>query len=146
MEQQYDNHSPRSPHLLVLFVYLVRDLANRTAVESNAGDRSRDLRRVDDLVVRRANSGLLSGQPWYVQAVAFVGAPTAIACFMVWWLTNSVTARLDVIETQAKAHTAAEAIGTEQSWQLIGILQRVCLNTSKTADDRLACTLVRRIP
>lgn len=148
MEQQYDaNRSHDSSRLLVLLVHLVCGLFVVAAMAANLGRWPCNARRLDAAVVKRASGGLLSGQPWYVQAVAFVGAPTAIACFMVWWLTGTVTKRLDVIEEQARQHTAAEAIGTEQTWQMIGILQRVCLNTAHTADDRLACTIVtRRIP
>lgn len=77
----------------------------------------------------------LAGFPLWLRGVVWVGLPTA-ACiaFMYVFFT-----RFEAIAV----HLQQEA---EQSWQIVSIVQRICLNTAKTDDDKMACVTVTRRP
>ena len=98
-----------------------------------------------------ANSPL-SGQPWWVQAIALVGAPVAGLAYVIWMFFGNYSAKLDSIDHRLSSHeSASSATSTafikhldddvQQRWLLISTMQRICLNTSKTDNDRLNCAL-----
>ena len=86
--------------------------------------------------------------PW-VRAVAVVGAPTAGLAVLIYGLfiylpqiateLKTVGADAAVMHESYKAHLTDEA---RQSERLLAVIQRVCLNTSRTDEDRLACVAV----
>lgn len=96
--------------------------------------------------IPEAAGSAMAGLPVWVQGIAWVGVPSAIACFFVWWMTSSVTVRLTAIETFLAKHQQDSATDIQQTWQLIAINERVCLNTSKTNEDRVACVTMGRAP
>lgn len=108
--------------------------------------------RIDS--VKDAVSTPMSDQPWYVRAIAIIGVPSAIAVFLVYFLTNlftAITTRLEAIEGAQRSSTQVSQTllrhleqDTEQMWQLVSINQRTCLNTAKTDGDRMACVVARR--
>ena len=91
----------------------------------------------------------MSDAPWYVRAVAYIGVPSAIAVFLVYFLTNlftTMTTRLEAIQSHTEALGQYLKTETEQSWVTLSALQRICLNTSKTDSDRLSCVSLNRGP
>jgi hypothetical protein len=100
----------------------------------------------------RGSSNPLSNQPWWVQAIALVGAPVAGLAWIIWMFFGNFNVKLDSIDHRLSSHemaaTATSSAFTKhldddvtQRWLLISTLQRICLNTSKTDNDRLACAL-----
>jgi hypothetical protein len=96
----------------------------------------------------------ISDSPWYVRAIAFIGVPSAIAVFLVYFLTNlftAITTRLEAIEVAQRSAVQVSSTllkhleqDTESMWQLVSINQRTCLNTAKSDADRMACVIARK--
>jgi hypothetical protein len=86
----------------------------------------------------------LDGLPQYARIAAWVGIPSAAMIFLLWWTTmgNPDHLQLKAMEIDLKQHVANESTAIGQTWQLISTLERVCLNTSKTDADRIACVVV----
>jgi hypothetical protein len=103
-------------------------------------------------------NGLLNGgTPWWVRAVAFVGVPSAIALFLVWWLVgmdavahashqellSSVKRQVDFNSTQlSAAHDERMRFWTEAAKQdeaILRTMQLICLHTARTDTERNEC-------
>jgi len=82
-----------------------------------------------------ASSGPLGDLPWWARFVVWVGLPTA-ACVAFMWLFFT---RFEAVAI----HLQQEA---ERSWQIVSIVQRICLNTATSPDDRLACVSISYPP
>lgn len=81
--------------------------------------------------------------PWYISAILRVGVPSAIALFLIWFLTSEVKSDISVIKEAVKIHAeaaihSAEGI-REQNERLTYILQRICINGARTTEDRNNC-------
>lgn len=105
-------------------------------------------------------------RPWYFDATIKFGLPAVASAFLLYFLTNVVNAKLDALVLSLNMHQAEMTNGTSsiitllteqnrqqgqmlsQQWTQIGVLQRTCLNTSKTDADRIACAAMTspRIP
>ena len=72
---------------------------------------------------------LANGTPWIVKAVSAVGVPSAIAIYLVWLLSTQV---LTAIQTHADRSEA-------ELRELLPVLRQICINTSQTPVDRVAC-------
>ena len=86
--------------------------------------------------------------PW-MKFMAIVGLPSAGLAYLIYMLVSSFGAQLSSIDRRLDAHEKASVAITEhlqqdadQSWVLISVIQRVCINTSKTEADRIACVSV----
>jgi hypothetical protein len=80
----------------------------------------------------------LGHQPWWVRAGAYVGVPTLILGAVMWWVDRKFDAH--VVDTAVLVRHLEEE--TQRGWQTISILQRVCLNTARTEDDKMACIAI----
>lgn len=97
---------------------------------------------------------VLDNQPWYVKTFVWVGVPTAAFSVLLWFVLGTVSVELKNIETALASHQSDMQKllvhledESEQRWVQIGVTQRICINTSKTDADRLACVSVpRRTP
>lgn len=83
--------------------------------------------------------------------IAKYGPMSIIALGLVYWFTVKQDAKLDRIADDMSAHrqTTAELVThlqeeAQQSWQLVAISQRICLNTAKSDADRLNCVVTGR--
>jgi len=100
-------------------------------------------------------TGALTNLPWWVQGIAWVGAPVAGFGWVLYFILGSFNVQLSAMNSSLTAHIAASSATmdlirkhledeVQQRWIQIGIEQRTCLNTSKTDADRIACAgLVR---
>lgn len=105
-------------------------------------------RRMPSREPRDTGDGPLGALPSWARVAAWVGFPVAAAAFLLWFIVSIQSAQLGRIEAslqeQSKAnasvasHLAAE---TEQSWTLVGLMQRICINTAKNDADRMACVV-----
>jgi hypothetical protein len=96
-------------------------------------------------------SAVLADQPWYVRTVVYVGLPTVVAGYLLYFVVGQLSQRLDSLSSTLTTHqTDMRGLMThleqeaEQSWAMVGSLSRICLNTSKTDADRLSCVSVPR--
>lgn len=81
-----------------------------------------------------------------IEAAVRLGVPAVIALGLVWLLGMSLqtkmertadsVAALDKRMGELVAHLNADSA---QSWRLIAISQRICINTSKSDQDRISC-------
>lgn len=102
---------------------------------------------------QRQASQPLGDQPWYIKAIVWVGAPTAAAGYLLWFVLTTVTGHLDAMAATLEKHQQDMSAlvvrlqeGQQQSWIMVGTMSRICLNTSKTDADRLACVSLPRPP
>jgi hypothetical protein len=77
--------------------------------------------------------------PWWVNAIYKVGVPTAIACYLVWFLTSRVQTNLDIIQIAITKHVSDQTTSMEYNRQALNILRTMCVNAAKTDDARTEC-------
>lgn len=66
-----------------------------------------------------------TGLPWWVRAATLLGVPSLIALYLLWFLTSTVTAKLDRhMGDELRSHA---------------LLRQICLNTARTPGDARAC-------
>jgi hypothetical protein len=75
--------------------------------------------------------------PW-MRGIFTVGVPSAIALFLVWWMTSTVTRQLDLIEAKVDLSEASRAhdMGIQGAF-----LFAICLNTAASETDRARCAI-----
>jgi len=73
-----------------------------------------------------------TGQPWWAALMAKYGPMTAIAVFLIWWLTSVVAASLGTIQTSLTEHVRATNV----------YLRAVCLHTARTTAERDDCPVM----
>lgn len=108
---------------------------------------------------RRADGGdELKDAPWPVRAVAIIGGMTCIACFLVWFLANTVAngqgeIRTSVaplgmhIEQSKKLGDTLEAIERDHrdsNQRIERYMRLMCISGAKSAGDRNLCLGVDR--
>lgn len=89
----------------------------------------------------------LKNLPQWAQIVSWIGLPAALCIFLVWFVTSDIKAQAkqqstDIAEIKSILiqQAAADQQRIQQTWQSIGIFSRICINTSRTQEDRIACT------
>jgi hypothetical protein len=70
-----------------------------------------------------------NGSPWYTKFIAQVGVPSAIALFLVWFLSSQVMTAI-----QEHALSSDELLE-----QLLDVSRQICLNTSADSSARSSC-------
>lgn len=117
-------------------------------------------RRVSDAATGARKRTPMSTRPWYFDAAAKFGLPAVAAGFLLWFLTFVVDKKLDAIakaqvtqqdlqvQTSEKLTSVVSLLSQQldQAWIQVGIIQRTCLNTSKTDADRIACAALTMRP
>lgn len=68
-------------------------------------------------------------KPWWLDGIVKLGVPSAIAVFLIWWLTSVVSASLSTIQNRLNEHIATTNI----------YLFEVCKHTGKTEEERAEC-------
>lgn len=93
----------------------------------------------------------LKNLPQWAQIVSWIGLPAALCIFLVWFVTSDIKAQakqqsqdIAQIKVILVQQAASDRQAIEQQWQFIGIASRICLNTSRTADDRMACVSMNK--
>ena len=106
-----------------------------------------DVPQAADALVASAPEGSLPSS-WRagIEAAVKLGVPAVIAMGVVWWMGMMLTARIDRIVERLDQHdkSTAELVShlnsdAQQAWRLVAISQRICINTSKTDQDRMSC-------
>ncbi len=99
------------------------------------------------IVLTDSGQSPLNNLPEYARTVAWIGLPAFLCLFLVWFVTSDIKAQakqqstdIAEIKTILIRQAAAEQERTQQTWQSIGIFSRICINTSRTQEDRIACT------
>lgn len=104
-----------------------------------------DRRELDD---RRETDS--QGVPWWVRAIAFVGVPSAIACFLVWTLAGDVRTEATraantslanasaLVEHQKHTEQLHQNIEKYMNSQLL-LMRLLCSNSARSAEERRAC-------
>ena len=70
-----------------------------------------------------------NGSPWYTKFIAQVGVPSAIALFLVWFLSSQVM-------TAIQEHALSS---DELLQQLLSVSRQICLNTATDPSGRSGC-------
>jgi hypothetical protein len=76
--------------------------------------------------------------PMWAQVVSIVGVPAAVLGYVLW----AQNPKLDRIEASTVKFSQDLEVQKDQSWALYGVLQRICLNTAKSDEDKKACTTI----
>lgn len=71
--------------------------------------------------------------PWWIAAIYKLGVTSAIAAFLIWWLTSQVSANLASIQQRLDQHVTSTDI----------YLHAICVNTAKTEVERASCPTPR---
>ena len=69
-----------------------------------------------------------------------LGAATVIGLFLVYYLTQTVEKKLDTLAVAM----SGVADKVRDNGALFQVAQRICLNTAKTDQDRLACVVIHK--
>ena len=77
--------------------------------------------------------------PWWVNAVYKVGVPTAIACYLVWFLTTRIQSNLEAIQGNLTIHTQQSIQSQEHNKQVLQLLRVICAEGAKNVVERNAC-------
>ena len=77
--------------------------------------------------------------PWWVQAIYKVGIPSAIAIFLIWALVTRIDVEILEIRENLRLHAVDSSYIIKNTNNLQQILQRICVNTSETNEERSAC-------
>lgn len=96
-------------------------------------------------------NGPSNAAPWWVTAAGVVGVPSAIALYLVYWLTGAaareMTEHSSLIRTQMEAVRQDLTVSATDHAQIVDarltsimrMLQRICVNTASSMDERAAC-------
>lgn len=99
----------------------------------------------------------LSDQPWWIRSLVWVGAPTAAAGYLLWFVINGLsvqftqmndnlvkaTTELSAVKVEVQAVSKRLADDAAQHWIELGLMQRTCINAGRTDADKIACTLTQ---
>jgi hypothetical protein len=103
----------------------------------------------DQLVIRTGSNG--NGNPFagmspWMRFIAFIGVPAAIALFLVYRLDGRSADEIAGISSELRAHTAAANYSAaeltdhrSETKTLIALMRAICVNTSKTDQQRREC-------
>lgn len=88
------------------------------------------------------NGNGLGGLPPWARAAAIVGIPGTIAMFLVWMGASEVpriSARVEQNQTSINTLIELNRQQERRTEELVRLLQRLCSNTARSADDRQRC-------
>jgi len=71
----------------------------------------------------------MNGLPLWMKFVSWVGVPSSIAIYLIWFLTTTM---LSAISTHNNEHAAEMRV-------LTAVMQQVCANTAETTSERSRC-------
>jgi hypothetical protein len=77
--------------------------------------------------------------PWWIQVIYKVGIPSAIAIFLIWALVTRIDVEILEIRENLRLHAVDSSYIIKNTNNLQQILQRICVNTSETNEERNAC-------
>jgi hypothetical protein len=91
---------------------------------------------------REPSEGTLSGLPWLVKAIGFVGFPAAIAAYLIYIGAATLPALQANVQTLAADHKRTLELVSDhirQQEDVLRMLQRVCSNTAKNDVEKQRC-------
>lgn len=95
----------------------------------------------DDENLHRRSSD--NGFPWWIKAITTIGVPSAIALFLVWFVTTQVRDNISNIRENLNLHAESSIkmmhASEYQDDKLYRLLQRICANSAKTNTERVEC-------
>ena len=74
-------------------------------------------------------NGSMNGLPMWMKFVSWVGVPSSIAIYLIWFLTTTMMA---AISNHNDEHAAEMRV-------LTAVMQQVCANTAETTSERSRC-------
>jgi len=90
-----------------------------------------------------ADNGSSNGGPAWLKAAVQLGVPSLIALGLVYWITQTVTPKIEaqVVDTQAvksmvTAHVDANG---RTNAEMLFYLRSLCVNLARSAEDRARC-------
>jgi len=72
---------------------------------------------------------VVNGMPMWMKFISWVGVPSSIAIYLVWFLTTTV---LGAISSHNDDHAGEMRV-------LTSVMQQICANTAETSTDRARC-------
>lgn len=78
-------------------------------------------------------------QPWWVSSIYKIGIPSAIALYLIWFLATQVRADLQEMKDTVKQHQIDSLTMQDQNRKIYNVLQRICMNSSTTNQERNEC-------
>jgi hypothetical protein len=99
------------------------------------------------------NGNPLAGLPPWARFVAVVGVPSAIAVYLIWVTTSSLSMRVEMINDRLSQHAEVtsgasarlnEFVQADEQYSrvVLELMQRICLNTASNETERSACLSV----
>lgn len=91
-----------------------------------------------------------SAEPLWLQVLYKFGVPSAIAIYLVWFMSNTVAPGVKAIEIKLDQHIEMNRAAAEQTQNLlrrqeaqqdivIDLLKQTCVQNGKSSEDRRAC-------
>lgn len=77
--------------------------------------------------------------PWWVNSVIKIGVPSAIALFLVWFLSTQVRDRLDAVDGKLNNHINMSTPLMDQNRQMLILLRQICVNSAPSNYERSQC-------
>jgi len=88
----------------------------------------------------------LSSSPWWVKAIVTVGVPSAIALYVVWFITGQLSTTVGLLQVgqaglqeSIRMHTADSSYIFKETQEMRQLLQQICANTAENEVNRNAC-------
>ena len=88
----------------------------------------------------------MDGLPWWLKAIYQVGVPSAIAVFLVWFVTQGMTFSInriadnqDMLQKAINVQAGNFEYLVREQMEVKGLLQQICANTAVTNKDRALC-------
>jgi len=81
----------------------------------------------------------MNEQPWWVSSIYKIGIPSAIACFLVWWVVSSVDTKLQAMQLDMQYVVKQVQEQSVSTRALINLNQQICINTAQNTEARTAC-------
>lgn len=78
-------------------------------------------------------------QPWWVGAVYKIGIPSAIAIYLVWFLSVQVRDRIELMDQRLNTHITETTILLDHNRRTLRILHQICINSATTNEERVSC-------
>jgi hypothetical protein len=80
-----------------------------------------------------------SGVPWWVTSIYKVGVPTAIACYLVWFLTSRIQTNLEAVQGSISLHIQQQNEEHQTGKQMLQLLRVICAEGAQSSVERKAC-------
>jgi hypothetical protein len=85
-----------------------------------------------------------SNGPWYTRFIAQVGIPSAIALYLVYFLTSQLLGAVETHAQESRTSIAQHSASSDELLrQILSVSRQICLNTAETDSARSGCLRLR---